>query len=305
MKRRPWPIVILAFLQIFCEPVSNFLLSAHYSHMTPACYWAIAVAQNQWLALSYILLLPVVMGASVYAMKRWSYGIFVAGATWMLFRNLQLDNVATISFPIFVSLYLGNIAFVGYFLLPKVVRPFINKQLRWWETKPRFIVNFMGRVVAMNSEAGSEEIRLLDLAEGGCFIASVQPLNVNKLFELRFSTDTESLIALKGRTVFSRKLNSERDVSATAAGFMHGYGFQFTEIAPDHKKSLAAVLQKLQKAKAPQLSSATNSKDDFLNWLKDLRHSRSGLVPQLETRPPVPSKPEVATPNVYPIKKTA
>ena len=271
MRRRPWPIVILAFFQIFCEPVSNVLLSAYWSHLSPQVYLQIFIAHKHWMALFYIIVLPPIMGLSVYAMKKWSYAIFVAGALFMLYRNLGAVAAHPVSLAPLLAFYLGNILFVCYFLLPPVIKPYVNPRLRWWETKPRYLVNYTGTVETID---GLQPIRLVDLAEGGTFLITHKPLNVGMDYDLSFETENGVNINLKGKPVFSRLV---ADVGL-------GYGFQFIDLRSSVRGPLVATIRKLKKAHTPTRNGTTITlKQDFILWLKGLPTGK-GFVPRADSQ---------------------
>ena len=267
MRRRPWPIVILALMQIFCEPISNVMLSAYWSHLSPRVYLQIFIAHKHWLDLFYIIVLPIVMGLSVYAMKKWSYAIFVAGALFMLYRNLGAVSAHPVSMLPLISFYLGNILFVCYFLLPPVVKPYVNPRLRWWETKPRYLVNFTGMVATVD---GDQPLRMVDLAEGGAFLVTHKPLNLGADYEINFVTDEGITIHLKGKPVFSRLL---ADVGL-------GYGFQFIDLRSSVRGPLVSLIRKLKKARTPTRNgTAMTAREDFILWLRGLSTGK-GFVPR-------------------------
>lgn len=271
MRRRPWPILILAFLQIFVEPIYNVLLSSYLSHVEPHVYLQHLMRRGRWMDLFYITVLPPIMGLCVYAMKRWSYALFIAGATWMLFKNLQVAQTGTVSVAWFVLYYLGNIAFVGYFLAPAVVRPYLRRELRWWESKPRFLVDYDAEI---STDEGDVRAKVQDFSIGGVYVTAEKSLEMNATYQMRIASDGVEL-NVTARPVFHRATSS--------APFPYGYGFRFQQLTSDAKAAVKAHAKALSSANAKTLYRPVDTWTDFKNWYYDLIHSGRGLMPRLES----------------------
>lgn len=280
MRRRPWPIVILAAFQTILEPINNLFLNAWFSHISPKVYLAYFIENRQWLSLFYLFVLPPIMGIAAYAMKKWSYYVFVAGATWMLFHNFGLVREGNIPLSYAIAIYIGNVGFVSYFLLPRVNAPYMNPRLRWWESKPRFLVDWPCRV------SGSISCRVQDFSEGGVFVTSAEAIAMDQVIEIRMSTMSDEIVTLKAKPVFSRPVQSGL-----------GYGLQFVEL----DKTLTKRLSNLSKELKRSGTSARNGKDDswtaFKSWAVRLATTGQGLLPEAER---AVARPAQANPSASP-----
>jgi hypothetical protein len=281
MIRRPWPIVILAAFQCFFEPFSNLFMNSRLSHVTAKQYFNYFIHQHDWLSMFYLFALPVVMGASVYLMKKWSFWVFTAGASWMLIENFAQVKTGDMPLWIAITMYLGNLGFVGYFLIPQVKAPFMNPRLRWWETKPRFYVSWPCR---LNFE-GSDNVggRVEDFSEGGVFVSferTVDAFQTGVVIPLRFGVrtgDVDELLTVESKIVFSRPVGNGR-----------GYGFQFVDRSPELRKKIKVVARDLKKKGVQYRGSGETTIQAFLSWGKRLLTTGHGLLPEADGAPKVP-----------------
>ncbi|MFL5814279.1 MAG: PilZ domain-containing protein [Bdellovibrionia bacterium] len=273
MRRRPWPIVILAFFQVLVEPFNNLFLNAWFSHTSARIYLTYFFESKQWLTLFYLFVLPPVMGISAYAMKKWSYYVFVAGATWMLFHNFGLVREGNIRLSYAICLYIGNIGFVSYFLLPRVHAPYMNPKMRWWESKTRFLVDWPCRISSTDEQA-TVSCRVQDFSEGGVFILSPDTIPMNQVIEIRMSPESSEIVGFKAKPVFSRPVQNGL-----------GYGLQFVELNKSDAKRLALLSKSLRKSG----TSFRNGQDDawaaFKGWALRLVTTGEGLLPEAERSP--------------------
>lgn len=268
MRRRPWPIVVLAFFQCFIEPVTNVFFNAWLNHMSPRVYLDMLFRVG-FVSTFYVLVLPPLMGIAVFAMKRWSFPVFVAGATWTLFRNFVLFEQGASFIPLAVATYLGNVAFVAYFLLPAVRAPFMNQRLRWWETARRYYVDFAGRA---ENDAGSYPCRLKDLSSGGAFVLLAEKLENGEQCRLRFSPNAKEILSLKVKVVFARKFAENQ----------YGYGVQFLQMTPAQKAAIGSLIRDLQASGCPMRESGPSAWEDFSEWISRLASTGQGWLPETD-----------------------
>ncbi len=282
MKRRPWPIVILAAFQAVVEPFNNLFLNAWFSHVTARVYLSYFIENRQWLSLFYLFVLPSIMGISAYAMKKWSYCVFVLGATWMLLHNFELVRTGNIPLFYAISIYIGNVGFVSYFLLPRVHAPYMNPRLRWWESKTRFLVDWPCRVsgVSSASESSTLSCRIQDFSEGGVFILSPDAIVTDQNIELRMSTPSDEIISLKAKSIFSRPVQNGL-----------GYGLQFVALDKATSKRLAVLARELKNNGTPHRNGKDTAWTAFKDWAFRLLTTGQGLLPEADRAPVRPVRP--------------
>lgn len=289
MRRRPWPIVILAFLQIVVEPFSNVLLNSYWSALSPRAYVDWYLEHHDWISLFYVIGLPILMGAAVYAMKRWSYPVFAAGACWMLVRDMQLVEAGLLPLWVSIALLAGNLAFVGYFLLPAVAAPYLNPRLRWWESKPRYRVDYRGR---FEPEGGdSLPCRFRNLSVGGAFVDCQAPAHARAAptdstgwlrMHVPGSAGDELMLPFRVRIAFSRG-TGPRSL---------GFGLQFIEMNAETRAELLRLIRDLRRS-GDRVERNDSAWEDFRIWFWALVRTGNGLIPPRQLRP----KAAVAAPG--------
>jgi hypothetical protein len=259
------------------EPFNNLFLNAWFSHISPRIYLTYFFESKQWLTLFYLFILPPVMGISAYAMKKWSYYVFVAGATWMLFHNFGQVREGNIQLSYAICIYIGNVGFVSYFLLPRVHAPYMNPKMRWWESKTRFLVDWPCRINSTDAQA-AVSCRVQDFSEGGVFVLSSEAIPMNQVLEVRMSPESSEIIGLKAKPVFSRPVQNGL-----------GYGLQFVDLDKGTAKKLSLLSKSLRKSG----TSFRNGQDDtwaaFKGWALRLLTTGEGLLPEAE-RAPAPAR---------------
>lgn len=282
MKHRPWPIVLLALFHLLA-PVASVLVSSFLSDMSVGAFLTATYrTTSAWGLIDFFLLLPVA-GVAIFACKRWSYPVFLLVAMQTVYSNFSTYRAFPSEFPLwlFSTFAVMDVAFVGYFLLPQVRAPYFNARLRWWETKPRYLVRFRGR---MASEEASGKCIVTDISEGGCFIKTTQKQNVGDVVRLQFG-----FLSQKHR-VLAKVVYKARAVS--------GYGVQFL-----HDETSAAKLKTLCRglqAMGVGWRGQVDLKSDFREWAKMLLTTGKGIVPELPkyaAAKPTPALTVVSTPE--------
>lgn len=167
MKTRPWPLVVLAGLQIL-SPVGTVLINSWALGVAPHYVIGFLLEAKPLRVFESLALMPIA-GIAIYLMKPWSYAIFAGAMLWSLGANLSNWSYATQSFSAvgLVLLYLFQFALAFYFLLPSVRRTYFDASMRWWEAKRRYLL-----AVPVTVTRGAERISAqgLNLSEGGMLI---------------------------------------------------------------------------------------------------------------------------------------
>src|SRR6185295_9877362 len=166
-------------------------------------------------AFQTLLLMPIA-GVAIYMMKRWSYPVFLGAVLWSAVRNLSHLQYAkgVMPLPMLVVVYLFEIGLVGYFFLPKVRTTYFDPTVRWWESKPRYVLELAARVRAK----GGRDLpgQILNISEGGAFVTVTGDLAVSDALELEFSVMGRPFLT-QGKVVHARDMGGGR----------HCFGIQF------------------------------------------------------------------------------
>jgi hypothetical protein len=300
MYRRPWPILFLAYFQVFMAPAINAYLNAHLSGLPTSDYLRALFETGDWAGLFFILGLPVIMGKAIFDMKRWSYAVFVVCSTLVLYKNLSALQTAHTDQMIALALCLGNISIVGYFLIPAVRAPFFDSRLRWWETDKRYCVTLNARV-EHDSKNVIESIpcQIRDISLGGAFVSMPTGTQIaqEKMIRIRFSPNNRHILSVRSKIVFHRSLDGESE----------GYGLQFIETTAATLSMIETVIRGLEAAGCPSRNPDLTAWQDLMVWIETLINTGQGLLPQksrVKPRPaPIPLPAELV-PETPPSEST-
>ena len=138
MKRRPWPIILLAIFHVIA-PLGNILVNSYLAKVSLSVYLQVLTAPENLKTLLVFVLVPLAGAVLIYICKKWSYILYIVLMT-IPFGYSLLSYLKNATFGMTVALvvfYFVNMLVIGYFLLPAVRRLYFDPRMRWWETKPR------------------------------------------------------------------------------------------------------------------------------------------------------------------------
>ncbi|MDR3608411.1 MAG: PilZ domain-containing protein [Oligoflexia bacterium] len=251
----------------------NIVLSAKLSSLTVSAYLHALFAGGHWIGAICMLGLPVVMGVSAYAMKKWSYAVFVVCASLILAQNFQAARDSRISLTFAASLYLSHIALITYFLLPSVRLPFFDKRVRWWETATRYLVKFGARFEIADGESrdeSSDVCQIHDISVGGVFALLPVKIEDNRIIRLRFSPNGRHIFSIRAKVVFHR--------GQSETGY--GHGLQFVELTSATRQMLVELIRELRATGCPSRDPSGSDWEDFKKWATRLLTTGKGLLPE-------------------------
>lgn len=229
------------------------------AHFTP---------QNLWSSL-FFFVLPPLAGLTIYACKRWSFWVYLSIMLVILGHSLlnwkARPEVASIV-PLLV-LFVINIALVGYILIPAVRKVYFDPRLRWWETKPRYGVDYEAVIKLGETTSAS---RILNLSESGLFTLMKDPIPDGSRIEISFTDDGIQYTAV-GTAIHHRR-----------QGEM-GIGVQFVHTS-DSNRSLKFLIRKLEIEGKRLQGRDPGPEDSFFSWLRSLFKSPSGLIPKIDKK---------------------
>ncbi|MBY0470446.1 PilZ domain-containing protein [bacterium] len=222
--------------------------------------------------------LPVIAALSIFAMKRWSYAIFLAIMFWNAYQNFFTWKETQDVFGIasLAAVQIMNLGLVTYFLIPAVRLGYFDSRLRWWESSPRFDV----KIGASAKVHGSTyPCKILDISEGGFFVefSSSKKIAQFKHIEIQFRF-LNLVVSAPGHAVHARQEGEKK-------GYARGFGCQFGNLNTKTKakiKKLSRALQLL--GFEPKLTdNRLTWKSDFKHWVRGVFSSGKGLVPNIPT----------------------
>ncbi len=274
MKSKPWPIIILAWFY-FLAPVANILFTCVVLKASPIAYIGAFIGEKMWLSLFKIFAVFPLAGFAVYSFRRWSYPVFLCISVFALYSNYRTWVEFPQNFPLhyLIFAYLVNIGVVSYFLIPSVRATYYNPRLRWWESLPRYVVDFEAELV----EKGGKMVRskILNISKGGIFLRSSAQLDQDETVQVVFQAYGISIQA-SCTVVHVETSNALPD---------RGYGLKFMNLRNDSqmRKSIASLILILRKNGVELLSPRiVNKSEDFKAWAKTLVSTGKGLVPDVK-----------------------
>lgn len=272
MRNRPWPIVILAITQLLTPFVSIALSAWRLKTPFGLCFY-LFVKNGTFTQLFELFGLSAIACVSIYAIKRWSYPVFLAICAWGMISNYLVwaKNPHVYSLTMLIVVNLVNLAVVSYFLLPKVRIPYFNPKIRWWESKPRYRVSLDADI--MSDAAGEacprcQKGSICDISEGGIFLASAEALKLGESVFISF-------------TIHHRKVSVHGKVVHQGRPGVRGYGVQFTELNRDERRSLREAVRGLELLGYERCNPQVDFLEDFMAWTVTLLKTGEGLVPQI------------------------
>ena len=269
MERKPWPIVILAVLH-FMEPVAKILFYTTLWHMPISRFVSFMIHQTTIPELLLFAAAFPVGGFCIIAVKRWSLLGYFAIQALTLYGHVHYHIVApqAFSLTLVVSMTLLNSIVVSYFLIPAVRIAYMDPTLRWWEAKPRYLVNFAGR--ALQGRAAVDLI-VSNISEGGLFVTvanRLATLNVKEAVQVEFD-----FLGIPYSLVGQIRHHS---VGATEAR----YGVQFAELTPGMQSGLRKSMRQLRRLKYKRQGRAEDAMISFKKWVVRLFTTGKGLIPE-------------------------
>lgn len=261
MKRKPWPIILLALLHVLA-PFGNIILNSYRSGRSFEQTWNLWVyALPKPLFLAYVVL-PPLAGVFIYICKRWSYWCYVAclaliflGNAYGFWTSMNLLNFLTLLVVLVI-----DILAVAYFVVPSVRKVYFDPRMRWWETAPRYVFNVQG---SMNGTGGY----IKNISEGGAFVETTTTYSEGQSVDLLWSYEGTSY-SMPGKVVYQK---------SQGTGFGCGVRFDHTT---QTEKIMNGLVQKLHKEGKMIRDRLPGPEDTFFAWLRKLLTTREGLFPK-------------------------
>lgn len=265
MLRKPWPIVILALVHVL-SPLYNAVYSAHLLHISLGDYFSALWNQLPMWRFALVVGLQPLAGLAIWAVKGWSYPVFLVAYTvqsYLTYQNhVRFPDV--LGLGALLAIFALNISVVGFFLQRAVRAPYFDPRLRWWESKPRYLVNYEVALTVLDQKFKG---MITDLSEGGVFIASPsQEPTMGADIRIEFSTPN-------GNHKFSGRVVHIRD--------RKGFGVQFDALDWGGRREIKEVVAAAVKAGASLRNQPVAWNKDLTQWLVRLLTTGKGIVPEV------------------------
>lgn len=258
MKKRPWPIIILALFHIVA-PLGNILVNSWLAKVDLTYYIHVLLAPENRMTLLVFTVVPLIGAVLIYICKKWSYIAYIALMT-IPFAYSLISYMKSATIPMTIALvlfYIVNMLVIGYFLLPAVRRLYFDPRLRWWETKPRYKADFQCQV---EHEGQQHWVEIKNISEGGAFLETSSHFSEGTKLKIFFK-DAHGVLHLDGEVVYKR-------MQAPI-----GYGFKFDKVSAKQPR-LHELIKKLQSEGSLIESRLPGPEDTFIGWFQSLFPSR-------------------------------
>lgn len=267
MKRKPWPLIVLALLHLFA-PVGNIIANSIFANVSIGTYMNALFHPDELLRTFIFLGIPVVGGALIYICKKWSYYLYLLLMIFpFLYSYMSWQAQPTLQLGVYlIAFYLINLLVVGYFILPQVRQVYFDPRLRWWETKPRFKAEFETDFRWVDQKSKGE---IKNLSEGGLFIETDLKMNTLGRIDVDFKYK-DQMYALRGEIVYSKPSNGRM-----------GYGISLSD-EDKQVESVKRLINSLSEQGLVMTGRAPTAEDSFGYWVKRLLTQKKGWVPEAD-----------------------
>lgn len=263
MRAKPWPILAVAFIFI-AAPLFNILWSANLNHTTVYDYLEYIYFSHSLLDKVVWIFLPIITGFSILRFRSWSYFLllfficFISAYYYLDFKENQ--TMSLITFLLFQSV---NIIIGVYFLLPSVRNVYTKPQLRWWEQKPRYVLEHP--VIIEASHQISPGL-IKNISIGGMLIETELSMSKGDRFKIIFE-------------MYQKKFELESQVAHVGND---GLGVFFTKILPS-EESFESLISQMAQHGYPLRTPPPLALESFKDWIKDLVRGK-GFTPKTESK---------------------
>ena len=262
MRVKPWPIVIIALIHIFA-PAFNIYFSAQLNNVTFLDYLEYLLINKNIVENVFWILLPFITGLSIFKFRSWSYYLLICFtlSTSVMFIHEWMTS-PKLPLATFLFLESVNLVILVYFLLPSVRNVYLKPSLRWWEQKPRYLVDTQALIETKNSTSTGT---IRNISVGGAMIETPSDFSRGDIFKISFE-------------LFQKKFITEAQVVFKGP---EGFGTFFTKVSPSQNE-LNKLIDQLAVQGYPLRTEKPDLKQHFFSWLKGLFRGK-GLIPEPES----------------------
>jgi len=271
MYFRPWPLVILAIIQCL-NPITSVLLSAWASQLPPSLWFQGFFQGVSMFTLVEVFLLPWIQGLLIFFAKRWGFYVIISITGYILASNIREASLSHAHGANFLAFLVGiilNLGLIVYFFLPSVRSVYFRKDLRWWESLPRYKTNVT--ITVENEDHVKTSATLVDLSLGGAGVSiSDGFINHEDIISL--------LIPYQNKTILMRAIV----VYGRSLGHGHTrYGLEWVNSPEEDRTLIMKWVYSLEKNEAKQSRSLPSLSEDFLVWFREAKRNPKVWVPRL------------------------
>jgi|GEM_PF-2706236 hypothetical protein len=273
MARKPWVIIVLTAVLILLpiyNIITTYVISKHNVTFTHYLYSLFALKEN-YVALFNLIVPSLITAYAVYSVKKWSYIVLGLCVFWIsglaiydVVKYYGSLNTLQIIFAVVLPI-LFSFAITIYFLVPAVKTTYFDPKIRWWEAKPRYIIEIGATV---EQEEGQHSGKITNISEGGCFVQlDDKLLELDSMINVKFKFDEKQYV-YEAQIVFNRT-----DIK--------GYGVQFQNLSREKIREARTLIKNIKLSGASLSRPLPMWNDDLKKWFLNLIKTGKGLTPEL------------------------
>ncbi len=177
-----------------------------------------------------------VAGVMLWKLRKWTYFAFLAVMSYLIFSILTYEKYTwpyNTDKPLLYHYFVIAITLltIAYFLAPTVRAPFFNRNLRWWESKPRYRITIPAKVTGNKITFQTE---IINISQTGAFLKDNNLLAPGDVISLSF--ESEGLMMEVPVKVISRHVIADTP----------GYGVQFFPTSISQKFQMVRLISRIR-----------------------------------------------------------
>lgn len=198
MRQKPWYILALAAVHIFA-PIGNLFMNAYWANIFPERYLQLYFQPHNLIPNLPGLLLPIAAGLCILVCRKWSFIVYFGLMTNLCIVDFYAyqERMLEMSPRSLIAILALNVVTMFAILHPRIRSIYLQPNLRWWETKPRFSCELP---VQMETSLGMVKGLALNFSESGMLLDSTQSLPNQELVNLVIG-EGEKAIKVEGQVV--------------------------------------------------------------------------------------------------------
>jgi hypothetical protein len=232
MPKKPLSIVIISIIY-FLSPAFILVQAALMANLP--LFGRVSILMRLSVLDWTVLALYLACSVSVFSVKRWGWYVFMLASLALIADNVYVAVLRPgqygLALVLAYDLLLSCAA--GFFFRKKVIAPYFNPRIRWWETLPRYQAL---SYVLIGSGGSRFSANVIDVSESGCFAITDRKLAVGAAMPVELYCFGEGI-------ALSAKVMRRADFHGSA-----GYGLMFVKGEAVAARALAGLTRRLSKA---------------------------------------------------------
>ncbi len=268
MRRRPWPLIILAVLHLIA-PIGNIIFNAYLLDRSIPSYFVYALSPEYLVTNWVIIVAPIVAGFSIYSCKRWSFFVYLVSITALFvfsYEGYHSKSHLIGLLPV-ILVYFTNILVVSYFLIPTVRNIYFDRRMRWWEIQARYKSDFKCNWSSHSSTQSHNGI-VSNISINGLFLKSDELPKDKDILSIKVHFGAQ-VMGFKGEAIIHNRVDAL------------GFGLKFNH-DKESKKQAQTIVDFLESKGHRITQLDARPEDSFSFWLRTLLTTGKGFFPKKE-----------------------